>query len=266
MTRQNALKYILPVCGVLILALLAAWAFRLPPVSALTERGSTPVAGPSQPVGQISGYGYDTISVSGTGTATGELDLAMLSLGVSVTKSTVAEAREQAAGSMTAVREALVANGVAENDIQTTHFSVHSEYDWSTGERKFKGYKVSNGLTVTVRDIEAVGTVIDAAIVAGGNDIEFNSLRFSVSDTTALEKKAREDAVNDMRGKARQLALFSGRPLGKLKVISETPIADAFETTREFAGALAADAGTSTPISPGMHVETVTVYGVYELR
>ena len=119
---------------------------------------------------------------------------------------------------------------------------------------------------MTVRDIETVGKVIDDVIAAGGNDIEFNYLSFAFSDTAALEKQARQAAVADMHEKARQLAKFSGRPIGKLLVVSETPVPDVFGVTREFAAAFAADSGAATSISVGEDDVTVSVHGVFELR
>ena len=264
MTLQNVLKYVLPVCGVLLLALLAAWAFRLPPVSALTEQGSGRAAGRSQPVGQIAGYGNDIISVSGTGAVTAKPDLAALTLGVSVTAGTVAAAREKAATSMTAVLAALAANGVAEKDIQTTHFRVHRDYEYGSNGRTFLGYEVGNVINVTVRNTDSLGAVIDSAIAAGGDYIEFNRLDYGFSNTAALEQQARKAAVADMKSKAAQLAQFSNRRLGDLMVISESPIPEVFGAVhfREFVAA-AADA---TPILVGEESVSVTVHGVYELR
>ena len=264
MTRQIALKYVLPVAAVALFLLLAAWAFRLPQAAALT--GGNPEVGQPNRAEQAAAYPYDVIVVSGMGTATGVPDLANLSLGVSVTADTVAAARTQAAASMEKVLDALETNSVAAADIKTSHFGVHPRYDWSMGEREFQGYNVSNELNVTVRDTATVSTIIDAVIAAGGDDIEFNYLSFSFSDTAALEKQARQAAVADMQEKARQLAQFSGRTLGNLKTISEFPVADLFGAAREFAGALAADSGASTPISVGEDEISVTVHGVYELR
>ena len=265
MTRQNALKYILPVCGVLILALLAAWAFRLPPVSALTERGSTPVAGQSQPVGQIAGYGYDTISVSGTGTATGTPDIANLALGVSVRDKTVAGAKATADASVQAILTALKDNGVADKDITTSNFRVYEDYDYTDRGRVRLGYVVDYDLKVTVRSIDSTGAVIDAAITAGGDNVVFDRLAYSFSDKTGMELKARQAAVKDMRGKAAQMAGFSGRQLGKLMVISESPVAEVFGTVREVA-AQAAMFADSSSLPVGEDEIRVTVHGVYELR
>ena len=267
MSRQIALKYVLPFAAVALLILLAAWAFRLPPVAALTGQ-DTPAAttNATSPPGQAVGYPYDVIQVSGTGTVTEKPDLAMLSLGVSVTAPTVAEARTQAAESMQAVDTALSEAGIADIDIQTSHFRVNADYDWRTDPPTLQGYEVSNGVNVTVRDIDNVGAVIDAAIEAGGNDIEFNGLRFDFTDATRADmmKKAREFAVADMQRKALQLARASHRQRGNLKVISE--IGDVAAPIAEVAGLARAFADAPTPISVGESSVAVTVYGVYELR
>ena len=263
MTRQNALKYILPICGVLLLALLAAWAFRLPPVSALTERGSPPVAGPSQPVEQVAGYSYDVIQVAGTGTATGTPDIANLALGVSVRSTPVADAKESADDAVQAILTALKANGVADKDITTSNFRVYEDYDYTDQGRVRLGYVVDYDLKVTVRSIDSTGAVIDAAIAAGGDYVVFDRLSYSFSDKAAMERKARQAAVAELRGKAAQLAQFSNRRLGDLVAITENPVGDVFDSAfRE----LAAATTDSTPIMVGEESVTVIVSGVYELR
>ena len=81
------------------------------------------------------------ISVSGTGRATAEPDLVLLQLGIEVERSTVAAAREDAAASQQAILDALQANGVEEDDIQTVQLSVGTRYDYSSdNERVLRGY------------------------------------------------------------------------------------------------------------------------------
>ena len=269
MSRQIALKYVLPFAAVALLILLAAWAFRLPPVAALTGQ-DTPAATTNAtfPPEQPAGYPYDVINVSGTGKATEKPDVAILSLGVLVTKKSVTDARTQAATSMQAVTKALTDNGVADSDIQTTHFSVSEQWNWIGDSRVFKGYEVSNVISAKVRAIDTVATVMDAAVTAGGDDTRFNGLSFGFSDATRadLEEKARKAAVADMQSKALQLARSSGRQRGNLKVISEIAIGDVVAPVAEVAGLARAFADVQTPISAGENEVTVTVSGVYELR
>lgn len=119
----------------------------------------------------------------------------------------------------------------------------------------------------TVTDTDDVGPIIDAAVAAGGDDIVFNSLSFSFSDTSAMELQAREAAVADLEAKAGQLAEFAGRELGDLKLLTEGggggggifPEA-AVQQLFGFASY-----GLDTPVSAGEGEVAVIVFGIYEL-
>ena len=268
MNFRHARNYILPASViVLLLGALVVWGYRQVPGPATAALDDAPFGAPTLPAGQAAGYPYDVIQVNGTGTAAGTPDRAQIALSVSVTADTVAAARATAAASLQSVLDALESSGIASADIATSHFRVHPQYDWNLGERRFRGYQVSNGLDVTVRNISTAGAVIDAAIAAGGDNIVFDGLHFSFSDTTELEQTARQAAVADMQDKAAQLARFSGRKLGNLKLISETPPIAAYGPPYARMESLTAgDAGAPTPISVGEDEISVTVYGVYELR
>ncbi len=241
--------------------LMAACSFPTPAAS--LSGGS--VSGAFNPASQAAVYPFDAIMVTGFGSASAAPDLVRLSLAVSVTDDTVADARETAAEAMTDVRASLKRHRILDSDIATSHFRIHPEYEYGPDGRDQIGYTVSNGLSVTVRDIDKAASVIDDAIAAGGDHLVFNGLNFGVSDTTELEKSAREDAVDDMREKASQLAEFSGRELGDLKVVSE---GDFGGRQVPFAAALVRDesAGFDTPISSGEVAVTVSISGVYELK
>ena len=232
--------------------------------SPLTVKSETNAGAPT--ANQLDVDDVDVVEVAGIGSAVGIPDIAVLSLGVSVTADTVSEARNTAADTAQKVVDALMANTVAAEDISTVRFTIHPDYDYSQGESRFRGYNVVNSLRVTVREITAVGDVIDASIAAGGDNIVFNNLDFAFSETGALETEARENAVRDMSEKAAQLARFAGRELGELKKISENMGGGAqFDgyDSRSFGSALES---ADTPISAGQDAITVLVYGVYELR
>ena len=265
MPYQNTAKYTLLALALALLLLAAAWMFNLPPVSALTDRNQDAAAS-QPPIGdQLTGDSNHVVQVSGRGTATGTADLAELSLGVSVNAETVVQARETAAETMTKVRTALTDEDIDEDDIATSYFRIHPNYEYGPDGREQDGYTVSNGLDVTVRDIDEVGAVIDAAVTAGGDHIVFNDLSFVISDTTELEKEAREAAVQNMADKAAQVAEFAERELGDLKIVSETPIGDTGGAIFERALSAPAGAAFDTPISVGESTITVVIYGVYEL-
>lgn len=206
------------------------------------------------------------IHVTGSGSVVGEPDVATLHLGVSVEKKTVAEAREAAAVAMTAVIDALKANGIAENDIQTERFSIYPQYDYTDTGRVLRGYSVNNSVSAKVRELENLSAVIDAAAEAGGDIIVVNSIQFMIEDTTPLQAQARGLAVKNAEAKAQTLADASGVTLGKPLTITETshaagpPIAYAEEA------AFADDSARSkTPIEAGELTVTVNITIVYEI-
>ncbi len=209
-----------------------------------------------------------TIHVSGNGSVSGEPDIATLSLGVSVERDSVAEAREEAASAMTALIASLMANGIAEKDIITQNFSIYPQYDYSEGERKLRGYRVNNTVQTKVRELDTLSDVIDDAAEAGGDSIVLNSIQFMIEDTTPLQEQACAIAVKNAEAKALTIAEASGVTLGKPVTITENsyyespPIPYAVAET-----ALADDAEyTSTPIVSGELTVTVSVTVVYEIE
>ncbi len=128
------------------------------------------------------------------------------------------------------------------------------------------GYEVSNNLTVLVRDLDTVDDVIDGAVEAGGDNIRFNGLSFSLEDTKKLETEARSAAVSNLKAKAGELANLAGVELGELVYLTETGGFQPPVVRAEFALAKAAadsSGGIATPISPGEVSVEVNVVGQY---
>ncbi len=197
------------------------------------------------------------ISVTGMGEVTGTPDTVEVGLGVSVLADTVDEAAATAAEKAQDLIDSLISNGVAEEDIATTDYSIYPEYDYSSNQERLTGYRVNNTVRAKIRSIESTGTVIDAAVAAGGDNVTVNGLSFSIEDNDELVSAAREAAWNDAMAKATQLAELSGQALGDATSISETvsmpPVPVPYAS--EEAGADRA----MTPIEPGTSAVTITL-------
>lgn len=209
-----------------------------------------------------------TINVNGSGSVSGEPDIAALHLGVSVERDSVAEAREEAASSMTALIESLMANAIEEKDIITQNFSIYPQYDYSEGIRKLRGYRVNNTVQTKVRELDTLSDVIDDAAEAGGDNIVLNSIQFMIEDTSPLQEQARAMAVKNAEAKARTIAEASGVTLGKPVTITENSYYESPPIPYDVAeSALADDAGrTPTPIVTGELTVTINVTVVYEIE
>jgi uncharacterized protein YggE len=204
-----------------------------------------------------------TISVSGTGKVIISPDIADLRLGVSVTKPTVKAAREAAAASMTKIIAALKKLGIADADLQTSGLSLQPVYDYTNNSNppKLTGYTLSNGVSVTVRDLDKIGDAIDDGLAAGATTLD--GVTFRVDDPAKAQEQARKQAMTQAKAIADTLASSAGVSITGVASISEssgpTPSPIYYDAAR--AAGIAAD--TATPINVGTNDVTVTVSVVY---
>ncbi|HEY96993.1 MAG TPA: SIMPL domain-containing protein [Dehalococcoidia bacterium] len=195
------------------------------------------------------------IWVNGNGKVYASPDIAILSLGIEVQEETVALAQANASEAMNKVIDTLKNQGVADEDIQTQQFNISKISEWKVvygeGEKEvITGYRVTNIVSVKVRDINKVGVIIDAVAAAGGDLTRIDSIGFTVDDPTPYYEEARAQAVEYAKAKAEQLAELSGVELGKPSYISESTY---YSSPNYYRGDMSFDAipAAETSISPG---------------
>jgi len=198
--------------------------FRLSTVVALAALLVSVLAFSTRPVGaQDKPEPTKTINVTGSGEVFGKPDVAYINLGVDQADKDAGKAIDSANTTLTAIVKALSDAGVKDEDIQTTSYNIYPEdpTDPQTGQRSGdRIYHVTLAVSVTIRDISKVGTVIQAGLGAGANTI--NNLSFGIADTKTLETSARKAAVADAGNRAQQLAEAAGVTLGTPIAISES--------------------------------------------
>ena len=163
-----------------------------------------------------------TLTVSGSGDAAGAPDLAFLRLGVQASDEDVLLAFNSSNETTAAIVDAMLALGIDRVDIRTDGLTLYQDrpYDpYSDVEDARRIYWAENTLGVTLRDVALVGRALGAGVQAGANTID--RLSFSISDSAALEARARELAFADARARAEHLAALSGMRLGQVISISE---------------------------------------------
>ena len=167
----------------------------------------------------------DGITVAGNGRVATSPDYATLSLGVGVVRDSVAAAIGDAAEKIDGVVDVLRSHGVAAGDTQTSEFSVGPEYDHRHEEGRLVGYRVNNTLTAVLRDIGAVGSIVDAVAAAAGDDVRIGRIGFEAERSDELQAEARRLAWQDALAKAAHLAALAGVNLGPAVSIRETSMA-----------------------------------------
>ncbi|MGB9001293.1 MAG: SIMPL domain-containing protein, partial [Pseudolabrys sp.] len=160
------------------------------------------------------------VTVTGEATVAVPPDSAVIRIGVSSLEKTAREAGEANAKQMTAVLTTVKASGIAERDIQTSRLSLQPQYDPNKGgTARLTGFQANNQVTIRIRDIDNLPTVLDRAIAAGAN--EMSGIEFVVSDQSKLLDQARDEAIADARRKAELYARAAGAKLGQVVSISE---------------------------------------------
>lgn len=162
------------------------------------------------------------ITVTGEGRVEAQPDMATIQLGVTTQAATAAEAMASNSAELSAVLDRLLAAGIEPRDVQTTGLSLNPNWDNSyTGEGapKITGYVASNMLTVRVRAIETLGSVLDAAVKDGANTL--NGVSFGLADPAPALDEARKLAVADALARATLFATAAGVALGPVISITE---------------------------------------------
>jgi uncharacterized protein len=169
------------------------------------------------------GAGYPgTITVIGEGRVRVQPDVARVNVGVETVSPSVKSASDEARTTMDAVVKAIKALGVADKDIQTSSFNIFVErVPAQTGKTTAEEvrYHVSSSVNLTIRNLDNVSDVLDAAIGAGANNIY--GVTFAVDDPTKAEGDARQKAVADAQRRAAELARLNGVTVGRVIGISE---------------------------------------------
>ncbi len=203
-----------------------------------------------------------TISLTGSGSASAQADQAVVDLGVQITAESAKDAIGENADNMSAVIDAIKALGISEDDIVTTSYSVYLQYDYTDSGRVFKGYTVTNLVQVTVKDLDKVGDVIDAAASAGANQI--NGISFGLSDAKREELKSNAyvAALTDAQDKAEIIASTLGLSISGVQSVTE----NSYVPAMSYSYAESADmvkSYASTPVVSGDLTVTVNVYIVF---
>jgi uncharacterized protein YggE len=165
------------------------------------------------------------IEVIGTGAADVASDHLRLHLAAESSAVSVADAFDSADAALRHMLAALRERGATDDDLRSTGIEVHPDHD-KGGDRS--GFRASMGVAVVLRDLASAGTVLAAAIEAGGDASRVHGLSLAATATQETLASARDDAWADAMVRAQQYAALAGRNLGAVLSVSEISQSDPF--------------------------------------
>ena len=192
-------------------------------------------------------------------------DLVTIGAGVTTEARTAVEAMQQNANEMTAVIARIRALGIDEEDIQTTGINLNARYDYDRNSQRqiFRGYQVSNRVSVKLREIDETGRVLDALVAAGATDLSGPS--FSIENDDEAKDLARERAVERAQQRAEAYAQMVGYDEVRVLSISESIQGRGPVPQAQMRSITVEAAPVVTPVQPGQVSTGVSITIKYEM-
>ncbi len=230
-------------------------------------------------------YVTNTISVTGTAELSSVPDIARFSFNVQETAETTQQAQSVISKKTNTIFDRLEDLDIDDKDIKTDSYSMTPKYEWVKevfdGERTAidgtvyipsnnqtrvqTGFDVSQRVTVTVRDFDNVGPVLDLLGTTGVQNL--SGPNFEIDDPEKLQEELRADAIENAQEKAKQLAKDLDVKLGDLVSFNEnknnyTPQPYYTARTLEFA----ADVAYAPELPAGEEELSTSVTLTYEIK
>jgi uncharacterized protein YggE len=242
---------------------------------------------PTTMVGGTGATAQRTITVNGVGTVEAAPDEAILVLAVTNQAATADQAAKDNAETASRVINTILglslSKAITKEDITTIDYSltpVYSQADkcvttteipqppgdtkpqviCTTTTPQLVGYAVRNAIQVTVKDMNSIGKVLDAATGAGANEISGITFTFTSGAYGDLQKQALQNAVKDASGQAQTMATALGVHIAGVVSVNPSYVYRPYINYKESSSGAA-----STPIQTGTLQVTVNVQVVYEI-
>lgn len=204
------------------------------------------------------------LSVTGEASASVQPDQAQVTLGVRAQAREAGDAMGKVSEQLAQVMDSLAQGGVEGADIRTDRISLNPVWSRPRNEDgtqipQVVGFEAANLVTVTFRDLEAMGEQLDRVLSAGAND--FNGLSFSYSGSDLIETELRAAAMKNAMQKAQELAEAAEMELGHVREIRDggsggaMPIMAMEKVRRD-----------SVPVAPGSITLSYSVSASFDLE
>ena len=160
--------------------------------------------------------------------------------------------------------------GIEDKDVQTTNLVIGPTYRYDHPKKVFEGYRVTQDMTVKVRDMTKISSLLDACITAGATEVK--NVKFTVENPRRYSEAVRVEALEQALKKATKICEVTGMTLGQPITITEIetdgpqphqPYTNMMRM--EVSLAMDSGAGDATAVAKGEIKLTHTVHIVYEM-
>ncbi|HZI20570.1 MAG TPA: SIMPL domain-containing protein [Pyrinomonadaceae bacterium] len=148
------------------------------------------------------------VMVTGESDVRAQPDTAVVVVGVVTQSGRAVEAQQVNARKSEAVIAAVRQAAGEGVEVRTSDYSLSPQYDYGGGRPRINGYEARNTVTVTMRQLDNVGAVIDAATQAGANNVE--GVSFVLRESNPARRQTLAEATKQAMEKAETMAQALG--------------------------------------------------------
>jgi uncharacterized protein YggE len=160
------------------------------------------------------------VMVAGDSIIQAQPDTAILTISVVTQGRRAIDAQQENATGTDAVVRALKAAAGAGAEVKTSGYSVQPMRVYKEGQPPaITGYEARNSVTVTLSDLNKVGSVIDAATQAGSNDV--SGIAFTLRQDRPARDRALSEATREALSKAQVIAQALGGRVVRIVEVQE---------------------------------------------
>ncbi len=167
----------------------------------------------------------NTITVSGKGEIERSPDTAKVSFSVRVEKKDLKSGQDEVSSKVESIKKDLIALGIEDKYIKTDSYTSYPQYDYvncynsSCKSPTLRGYEVNHSITISIKDLTKVESVLGVLGKAGVTDM--NGPSFGFEDDKAIVREARDLAIADAKLEAEKLAKSLGVKIVRMVSFSE---------------------------------------------
>ncbi|MFA5495146.1 MAG: SIMPL domain-containing protein [Porticoccaceae bacterium] len=159
-----------------------------------------------------------TLSTTGLGEVSVAADQAVVHTQAQTTHRSASDAKLEVDRRVNTLLDKLAALGIDKEDIVASTLRLQPNFDYEDRKPIFTGYNATRDVVVTLRKLDGLNAVLDAAVDSGINQISQIALESSEADKH--RDAARRQAIDDSKAKAQTLATAYGAELGPIHSIN----------------------------------------------
>ncbi|WP_026907919.1 SIMPL domain-containing protein [Paucisalibacillus globulus] len=197
------------------------------------------------------------VKVYGEGSVSVQPDQATVTLGVITENKNLQQAQQINATETTNVINAILGSGIPRENIQTSEFRIDIDYDYQDGQQVFRGYRITNLLTITIDQFANVGEIVDIAVDNGANTVR--NIDMTVSNQERFYQQALVKAIKNAQEKALLIADTLGVSINEIPSDLKEITSTSPEQPRPFVLGVSTEKVTTTPIEAGQFKITALV-------